>query len=71
MFISKGRTIGTNLLFVMPSGISLLLILNLGVLGSSVKVLSLSGSVSNESSVLSKIVVSNASVFLLGGSTFL
>ena len=62
---AKGKITGANFLFVMPSGISL--IVHLGVsLGSSVSILSLSESISNESSVLSKIPVS-----LLGRSTFL
>ena len=46
---------------------------NLGVLGSSVKVLSLIESISNESSVLAKIPTPNVSVMVSvpGGSTFL
>ena len=43
----NGRTVGANFLFVMPSGVSPGFFSNLGVLGSSVKVLSLSESTSN------------------------
>ena len=56
--LPNGKTTGTNFLFVMPSGVSLMFFSNLGVwlltvwvlgsLGSSVKVLSLSESTSNE-----------------------
>ena len=72
--VSNGNTTGTNFLFAIVLGVSLLFITNLGVLGSlgsSVKVLSLSESISNESSALSKIPVSRVSVSLPGGSTFL
>ena len=58
MLLSNGKTTGANFLHVMPSGVSLLFISNLGVwgsLGSSVEVLSFSESISNESSILSKI----------------
>ena len=69
----NGKITGANFLFVMPTGISP--ILNFGVfLGSSVNVLSLSESISNESSVLSsKISLSLMSgrVSQYGGSTFL
>ena len=61
----NGRITGANFLFVIPLGISLIVHFA-GSLGSSVRVLSLSESISNESSVLSKIPVS-----LLGRSTFL
>ena len=50
----NGKITGTNFLFVMTSGVLLVLIGHLGVSsGSSVNVLSLSESISNESSVLS------------------
>ena len=57
----NGKIVGANFLFVMPSGIPLMLFSNLGVFGSSVKVLSLSESTSNESSDLSKIPAPNVS----------
>ena len=63
-YAPNGKITDANCHFVMPSGVSL--ILHFGVsLGSSVNVHSLSESMSNESSVLSKIPVS-----LPGRSTF-
>ena len=70
----KGKIVGAHFLFVTPSGVSLMFFLKLGVLGSSVKVLSLSESTSNESSALAKIPapnVSGANSSVPGGSTFL
>ena len=67
----NGKIVGANFLFVMPSGVSLIFFSNLGVLGSSVKVLSLSESISNESSALSKIPAPNVSGSISGRSTFL
>ena len=61
----NGKTTGTNFLFVMPSGVPLIHFSNLGVFGSSIKVLSLSASTSNESSGLAKIPAANVSGFVL------
>ena len=69
----NGKIVGANFLFVMPSGISPISFSTLGVLGSSVKVLSLSESTSNESSALVKIPDPNVSGTnsVPGRSTFL
>ena len=69
----NGKIVGANFLLIMPSGIPLVLFSNLGVFGS-IKVLSLSGSTSNESSDFSRIPAPNVSgtnASVPSGSTFL